>query len=66
MPNLRALSGDSVGSRYNTPVGSMASDGASSDVESPSNSQLDFSEIQAKRTKKMQMVSAELKRMRYF
>jgi hypothetical protein len=66
MPSLRTLAGDSTGSRFNTPVGNMASNASANDVDRPSNSQLDDSEIQGKRTKKMQMVSAELKRMRYF
>jgi len=55
---------ETVGTHYNTPVGNMASN--ISEVDHQSNTQVDGSAIQAARTKKLQFVSAELKRMRYF
>ena len=57
-----------VGSHYTTPVGNrMASENQPESMDlSPNDMQVDGSAVQAARTKKLQFVAAELKRMRYF
>ena len=61
MPNQRSIAGEgtvrgAVGTQANTPA----------DADRQSTTRVDGSDVQANRTKKLQMVSAELKRMRYF
>ena len=59
-----------TGTHYTTPVGGMLGDNANvhdvMDTDRQSDMQVDGSQVQAKRNKKLQFVSAELKRMRYF
>lgn len=54
-----------VGAHYTTPVGNQMND-SSEGVDRLANVKVDGSDVQAKRTKKLQFVAAELKRMRYF
>jgi hypothetical protein len=55
-----------TGTHYTTPVGNTLN--ASDDMveDRQSDTQVDGSQVRAQRTKKLQFVSAELKRMRYF
>lgn len=59
-----------VGTHYTTPVGGMLNEKSAHDnmeaADRQSNMQVDGSLVRAQRTKKLQFVAAELKRMRYF